>query len=118
MAYIHLNRHPKASSMSTKNSTEIKYNCLDQAKEIIEGKRSLHGTPENSFKAIGGLWSEYLERTITPHDVAIMMVLFKIGRIKSGHLKCNSDNYVDICGYAALADELRLQEVEDHYAPY
>lgn len=115
MAYIHLNRKDSAvESFGT--------SCLEQAKSIISGKRNTHGTPERCFENISGLWSEYLERDISPHDVAIMMVLFKIGRIKSGKVEYNADNYIDACGYAALADELKQQEVEKQareelYAP-
>lgn len=115
MAYIHLNR--KDSAVESFGTA-----CLERAKDIISGKRNTHGMPENSFKAIGGLWSEYLGIDISPHDVAIMMVLFKIGRIKSGKVEYNADNYIDACGYAALADELKQQEIEKQareelYAP-
>lgn len=38
------------------------------------------------------------------HDVAIMMALFKIARVKTGGTK--ADNYVDGCGYLACAGEI------------
>ena len=108
MAYIHLKTHQATSNMST----ESKYSCLEQAKSIISGKRNTHGTPDRCFENISGLWSEYLNIDISPHEVAIMMVLFKIGRIMSSS-EYNVDNYVDICGYAALADELKRLNYEE-----
>lgn len=76
---------------------------LDQAKSIINGAReNTYGRPEDSFGYISELWSGYLEQNITKHDVAMMMCLLKIARAKNGY---HIDNYVDICGYAAIAGE-------------
>ncbi|WP_370650237.1 DUF6378 domain-containing protein [uncultured Desulfovibrio sp.] len=41
---------------------------------------------------------------MTGHDVAVMMCLFKIGRLKTGTHK--KDSYVDLCGYAAIAADM------------
>jgi hypothetical protein len=41
---------------------------------------------------------------ITPKDVAILMVLLKLARTKAG--EHNIDDYVDACGYSAIAGEL------------
>ena len=46
----------------------------------------------------------YLGRTVSAEDVALMMALLKIARIKVGEFK--ADNYVDLCGYGALAYEV------------
>lgn len=42
---------------------------------------------------------------ITPTDVAVMMTLFKIGRITTAG-EFTADSFVDLCGYAACAGEL------------
>ena len=70
--------------------------CTDREKQ--------YGSPENNFKIIAALWTIYTGHAIFAHDVAIMMALLKVARIKSGHNK--ADNYIDMAGYAACAAEL------------
>ena len=78
---------------------------LNEANIIVSKDReSQYGSPENSFGEIAKLWSGYIGREITPHDVAIMMALMKIARIKCGKYK--EDSYIDACGYIACAGEL------------
>ena len=40
-----------------------------------------------------------------------MMVLLKLARIKNG--KFNEDDYVDMCGYSALAGEIATKAKSD-----
>ena len=78
---------------------------LDEAKACVTRDRTAtHGEAENSFTIIAALWSAYLGVEIKPHDVAAMMVAFKLGRYRKnpGH----ADNSVDAAGYAALMGEL------------
>lgn len=78
---------------------------LKKANEIVNGKREgQYGSPEDNFLKIAGLWGVYLERLLSPVDVAHMMILLKIARASSG--KYLEDNYIDICGYAACASEI------------
>ncbi len=87
---------------------------LDDARRCVCGDRDQqYGSPENSFKAIGALWEVYIRHScvsadaivsITPEDVAAMMVLFKCARIATGQSK--ADNWVDIAGYAACGGEI------------
>ena len=42
---------------------------------------------------------------ISAEDVALMMVLMKISRNTQGK-KSNIDNFIDMCGYAAIAGEI------------
>lgn len=79
---------------------------LDKAKSIINGERQgVYGKPENSFDTISQMWSAYLGRDVSPTDVANMMILLKIARNSSGVYK--DDNWIDICGYAALGGEIQ-----------
>ena len=66
---------------------------------------------ENNFEAIAMLWEQYFsyEWSFSPTDVAMMMALLKIARLKSN--KHNPDNYIDACGYMACAGELALKKV-------
>lgn len=89
--------------------TTVRAKILSKAREIVcVNREQQYGKPENNFGIIAELWSTYLGHNITPKDVAIMMVMLKIARIKSGHNK--EDNYVDACGYMALAGELEEEE--------
>lgn len=78
---------------------------LDEAKNITSNGRKAgeYGKPEDSFQTIARFWSGYLDREIKPADVAVMMILLKVARIKSGTGK--KDNWVDIAGYAACGGE-------------
>lgn len=79
---------------------------LDEAKKIINGEREgQYGSPEDSFNRITLLWSGYLGKCISKADVANMMILMKIARNMNGTFK--ADNWVDICGYAALGAEIQ-----------
>lgn len=82
---------------------------LEEAKKIIcKDRNKRYGSPEKSFDKIADFWSVYLNKHITPKDVAIMMCLFKISRIETGK-NDYSDNYVDLIGYAACGGEIALQ---------
>ena len=78
---------------------------LTKANKIVNGVRNeTYGTPEDNFKCIAVYWSRYLDKEVTAHDVAIMMILLKVARTQSG--TGSMDNYVDIAGYAACAGEI------------
>lgn len=83
---------------------------LDQAKDVITGERQdSYGAPEDSFTLIAQLWGGYLGRVLTAREVADMMVLFKVARLKGQ--KPTRDTYLDIAGYAAIAaDRLLVRE--------
>lgn len=86
---------------------------LKEAEEIVNGRREgEYGSPEDSFRVIADLWGAYLGREILPVDVAMMMTLFKIARIRSAPGAPTRDSFVDACGYAACAAEIALREEE------
>nr|DAF27531.1 MAG TPA: hypothetical protein [Caudoviricetes sp.] len=68
---------------------------------VCEDRPDAYGEPENNFALIADLWSTYLDRTVMADDVAMMMCLLKIARIKTGRSKL--DSYIDLAGYAACA---------------
>lgn len=86
---------------------------LESAAALVTGERNRqYGAPEDNFCVIADYWSTYLSRHngghmvfITPTDVAVMMTLFKIGRITTAG-EFTADSFVDLCGYAACAGEL------------
>ena len=78
---------------------------LDAAKECVCGHREQdYGSPEDNFSLIANLWTVYLNKDISSLDVAMMMGLLKIARIKNGG--GTGDSFVDLAGYAACGGEI------------
>ena len=91
------------------NNTRRK--VLEEAvKCVCQDREGQYGSPENSFNEIAKLWTVWLGMKITPQDVAIMMTMLKIARIKTGHFK--EDSYIDACGYLACAAEIQALEAD------
>lgn len=79
---------------------------LSKAEECVCGHRETdYGSLENNFLAIADLWMAYKGVTFTPIDVAMMMALLKIARIK-GSSHPTDDSFVDLAGYAACGGEI------------
>lgn len=104
--------------MSTRTET------LDKANSIVNGARAdQYGGPEDSFSRIASLWSSYLTSpelsvSLSSADVACMMALLKIARLRNS--PDHDDSWVDLAGYAACGSEVSsLVEaaVEDNYDP-
>ena len=87
---------------------------LRKAASLVGGDReATHGDKVDNHENIASLWNAYLdlkniEAAITAHDVAIMMVLLKAARTKTGSL--NLDDYVDMAGYAGVAAEIASRD--------
>lgn len=78
---------------------------LDRAKQCVCGQReNEYGSPEDNFQSIADLWSVYKNTDFTATDVAMMMALLKIARIKTG--TATEDSFVDLAGYAACGAEI------------
>lgn len=76
-----------------------------RAADLVDGERARqHGDVQSVHSRIAAHWSIHLGHLITPHDVALMMLLLKAARTAGGTF--NPDNYVDAAGYAAIAAEL------------
>jgi hypothetical protein len=89
------------------NTTEI----LEQTKKLVSSDRNdTHGDKVTNHENIARLWTSYLQNktkltvTILPEDVANLMALLKIARTQAGGH--NIDDYVDACGYSAIAGEI------------
>ena len=86
---------------------------LDLAEKCICSDRNLqYGEPEDNFSNIAKLWSAYLDTDIGAEDVAIMMCLFKIARLKSSCYE-SKDSWVDLIGDAACGGEVALRGAGD-----
>lgn len=77
---------------------------LEAARKCVCGDREQdYGTPENSFSLIASLWTAYTGNAYTAKDVAMMLALLKVARIRNGD---KADSFVDLAGYAACAGEI------------
>ena len=84
---------------------------LDEAKKLVSKEREdKHGDKVVNHENISRLWTGYLQNktklniVILPEDVANLMALLKIARSQGGSF--NLDDFVDACGYSAIAGEI------------
>jgi hypothetical protein len=78
---------------------------LDAAVQaVLVNRAATYGGAEQSFGVIAAYWSAHLDAPVSATDVAVMMGLLKIARIKSS--PAHADNWVDLAGYAACGGEL------------
>ena len=89
------------------NTTEI----LEKTKKLVsESRHDKHGDKVINHENISRLWTSYLQNkfklnlVLLPEDVACLMTLLKLARTQAG--KFNLDDYIDACGYAAIAGEI------------
>jgi hypothetical protein len=86
------------------NDSMVRSDILAKANILITGDRARqYGSADENFNCIATMWTAYLGRHISAYDVANMMALLKIARMRNG---VHQDSSVDGCGYLALAYEL------------
>ena len=95
------------------NTTKI----LEQTKKLVSTDREdKHGDKVQNHENIARLWSGFIQNKtklnihLLPEDVANMMALLKIARTQAG--EHNEDDYVDACGYSAIAGEIANKRTE------
>lgn len=110
------------NNMNAQNDTELlersgslREDILREAiKCVCTDRNAQYGEPEDNFSRIAEYWQKYLidrcvefgaDVCITPEDVAVMMMLFKIARYITADTPI-VDTFVDIAGYAACAGEI------------
>ena len=78
---------------------------LDEAKHAVTVDRAAtHGNAEDGFSLIATYWSAHLDTEVSASDVAVMMGLLKIARIKA--TPAFRDHWTDLAGYAACGGEI------------
>ena len=81
---------------------------LDTAAKIVTGQRQRdYGNKYENHKNISDLWSAYLGKEISAHDVAICMLLVKVARLKH---RTTEGCYIDMAGYAGIAGEIQYKD--------
>lgn len=79
------------------------------ARAVLQDRNASYGPPEKRFQDIADVWNWYHGRNgtqqvlITAMDVANMMILMKMARLK--YNPNHRDSKVDVAGYAACAAE-------------
>lgn len=73
---------------------------------VIGPRDAAYGHPGDNLGRIAGLWSAYLGQGVTAHDVALMLVLTKVSRLRNSS---HRDGYVDIVGYAVCAEAVSCE---------
>ena len=75
---------------------------------VTKDREKEHGQMEDNFTTIALYWSVHLGTDVAATDVAAMMALLKIARLRGNEQ--NLDNWVDACGYLACGGELADRE--------
>jgi hypothetical protein len=79
---------------------------------ITKDRYATHGDAEKNFENVADLWNWWMQGrdrcVFDGLDVSMMMVLFKIARIKGN--PTHVDSYVDAVGYLAIAGEIQCME--------
>lgn len=101
------------SAEETEEEKAYKQSILEEAHKIVyDGcRRENYGGPVESFKAISKIASVLSHKDLTPDDCVNVMFAIKLSRESSHHKR---DNLVDLCGYAAIKEELHEDEERNH----
>ncbi len=82
----------------------VRAEVLKKAEELINGDRQkAYGDASVLHRRIVFRWGAYLGKDVSAKEVMAMMALLKIARTAGG--AGTADNWIDACGYAALAAE-------------
>lgn len=80
---------------------------LEEVSKVLNEREQDYGNAHIALQDIANYWNEYLTQrqiiigAITPKDVAMMMIFFKLVRETN---KPKKDNRIDLVGYTVLAD--------------
>lgn len=78
---------------------------LRVAEQLISvDRREEYGDPMMSFNNVAIIWSVILGIEVSPNDVALCMAGLKL--VRAVHNRQDSDSYIDLAGYVALAWEI------------
>lgn len=96
-------------------SKENRETILSEVKKIIcDDRNEQYGEPKDSFEKIADYWTTYIKHNcvapdadfgLDARDVAIMMVLFKLGRMETSYF-ASYDSFIDAIGYMTCATDI------------
>ncbi len=88
--------------------------AAEKALVITQERMAEYGHPADVYRPVASLWSGYMGVVMSPKDVALMMVLFKMGREMT---KTGEDNRVDMHGYLLAYERILHREVQNVVVP-
>lgn len=81
---------------------------LVKAAQLVNDEREkTHGDYRDNHAKCAALWSAYLGHPVTAEDVALMMALVKVSRMRIGGF--SRDHYDDAAAYIGIAGALAQQ---------
>ena len=106
-----INPAPAEPIAKTKGS-QTRQGILDTARSHVSHDReSTSESPEDSFGIIAEYWEAHLGHPVKATDVAIMMALLKVARLRT--TPTSLDSWVDLAGYAACGGEIAMEDKSD-----
>ena len=85
---------------------------LDESVNMLHARGRQYADPATNHLRISHFWSTYLERYVSPEQVAGCMALLKIARsMESPQLV---DHYVDAAAYLAIQGELATMDWDEY----
>ena len=79
-------------------------NFLLEALDLIEGERAeSYGDAKENHARIAAMWTALLEKEVTPNQVYLCLIAVKMSRLVESPR--DRDSWLDIAGYAALAEK-------------
>lgn len=93
-----------------------KQTILEEAQSLVYGDReAAYSHPYDDFARIAGVWGSYIGCAITPLDVAMLMAMLKVCRVKVDidHFRPpKRDSLVDLAGYAECGNRVAERMAE------
>ena len=87
---------------------------LRTAADLVSGPRAeQHGDVDFTFGTASTLFEGIVGQEISPTDGIMFMVCLKIARMvskRNSGIPINIDDYIDACGYLALAGQLESED--------
>jgi hypothetical protein len=82
---------------------------LNTAAQLIDNDRAQqYGDAKSEFARVAVIWSELVGTPVAVQDVALLMIALKL--VRATRNPKHADNWIDICGYAALGGEIATDE--------
>jgi len=98
--------------MDTQKVSHKASEILDESVNMLQARGRQYADPATNHLRISHLWTTYLERYVSPEQVAGCMALLKIARsMESPQLV---DHYVDAAAYLAIQGELATMDWDEY----
>jgi hypothetical protein len=82
---------------------------LNTAAQLIDNDRAhQYGDAKSEFARVAVIWSDLVGTPVAVQDVALLMIALKL--VRATRNSQHADNWIDICGYAALGGEIATDE--------